>query len=994
MSRGEPTGQASVREAASGLWRGALKGVQVATLAAALVPLGSVPVTSTDQLIGSPRSALAQSGGCAGPGCTIDIPIPDGVSCDGGEGAIAVVSGGKAGVPQYGTLLVTSCVQFVFVPEIGPPPTAPGKLFFTDPLTATNVQTLTTNQPVLPRNSWSGWESLQLRPDKGDLLACTTIQSCDGEFCVSLPTIYSIEFNPFTGTPGNTTLVGNAPPGSSCKGISWDPGVISNASDDKFYQSGSSTDVLRYSSPGAVAESVPSGCFDPDPGGVAGVAVAGNNLFAACPFGEAPSGGSPTLRRLNKSDGAFLAALPIPLGTTRDIECDPGTFGSQNREVVWVSDEFRNAHAIEVPFGSCLPVPPPAACPTGSLDSDGDGLLDCWEDGSYWSDGLPGISFNGPYVVGNTDLTKRDLILCVDANNSGVVNPTTPTQLVSAYGAAGTDERFRECAHPKRQDVFVEVDYMEFHKPNVDAMLDVQAAFKAAPRANPAGHPSTATTNWATGIRLHIQVDEQLAHKSRIALVPCTDPKLAADGDAADFDAIKASNFGTVADRASANRRAAKRYAYHYSVFAHDQQPKAATPNTANTTSGCAEVLGNDFIVTLGSWAPRVNNHTNVGSRDHHAGTFMHELGHNLALRHSGEENAPNCNPAYTSVMSYTRQFSTPILNPPRPLDYSRAAFGLPMTLADGTQVMGLNESSLSESAGIGGFIGGWLAVGPRTGTLSTQGPKAVPVAADGSVNWNLLAPSNETVSRDISHATGTVAAPSGGCPTSRPTTPTAVYPTILNEILVGFNDWANIQFNFRASPDFADGVHFTIDAVNDGAGSSKADGTLSITLEEAREISGDFDEDGVLDIEDNCPLVANTDQADSDGDGIGDACAEASNAILEIKNGDRVNQNQALLQVVVFGSATLVASDIDPATAILRGTPATGAPWLVRVKTNGGKFDAKTEDVNRDGRLDLNLKFDLKPATPLPLGQTRVVFEARTTSGGLVRGEEVIHVR
>ena len=45
-------------------------------------------------------------------------------------------------------------------------------------------------------------------------------------------------------------------------------------------------------------------------------------------------------------------------------------------------------------------------------------------------------------------------------------------------------------------------------------------------------------------------------------------------------------------------------------------------------------------------------------------------------------------------------------------------------------------------------------------------------------------------------------------------------------------------------------------------------DGTARLT------ISGDRDGDGVDDRTDNCPLVPNADQVDTDGDRIGDACA------------------------------------------------------------------------------------------------------------------------
>ncbi len=45
------------------------------------------------------------------------------------------------------------------------------------------------------------------------------------------------------------------------------------------------------------------------------------------------------------------------------------------------------------------------------------------------------------------------------------------------------------------------------------------------------------------------------------------------------------------------------------------------------------------------------------------------------------------------------------------------------------------------------------------------------------------------------------------------------------------------------------------------------------VLIEGAVSSNADTDADGVLDHEDNCPAVANPDQADTDGDGLGDAC-------------------------------------------------------------------------------------------------------------------------
>ncbi len=90
---------------------------------------------------------------------------------------------------------------------------------------------------------------------------------------------------------------------------------------------------------------------------------------------------------------------------------------------------------------------------------------------------------------------------------------------------------------------------------------------------------------------------------------------------------------------------------------------------------------------------------------------------------------------------------------------------------------------------------------------------------------------------------------PSEGCPANS------------FELLRGYDDWDNLQYNFRASPDFADGIHLTAATV------------VELTREEALALSPDSDGDGVKDLADNCPFVANPLQEDSDGDGVGDAC-------------------------------------------------------------------------------------------------------------------------
>ena len=121
--------------------------------------------------------------------------------------------------------------------------------------------------------------------------------------------------------------------------------------------------------------------------------------------------------------------------------------------------------------------------------------------------------------------------------------------------------------------------------------------------------------------------------------------------------------------------------------------PVGRYPTGGLGSSGCAEVGGDDGVVTLGSFSSERSLATPAvwARTDEQAGTFMHEFGHLLGFRHGGDD-AVNCKPNYRSVMNYNRQFSgSPILG--RRLDYSRS------------EDLTLTESSLIEGAGIGGDL-------------------------------------------------------------------------------------------------------------------------------------------------------------------------------------------------------------------------------------------------------------------------------------------------
>ena len=252
------------------------------------------------------------------------------------------------------------------------------------------------------------------------------------------------------------------------------------------------------------------------------------------------------------------------------------------------------------------------------------------------------------------------------------------SDLAELYGHGGVDLRYWG-ASPKKQDLFVEADYYPGRKPTANAIQRVVDAFAAAPVSNPDG---------TTGVALHVDLNQQID---------------AADADAdlspvwTDFDVIKNKYFKS--------RRAPF---FHYTLFANN--------HSGGTSSGKARgIPAHDFVVTLGSWSPA------GGTELQQAGTFMHELGHNLGLRHGGNEDTPNYKANYFSVMNYTYQvYGLRVGSALEVLDYSRVKVG------------SVNEAAVNE-------VNAFSAVAPTTeAELALYGVRINGVWKTGNAGANL----------------------------------------------------------------------------------------------------------------------------------------------------------------------------------------------------------------------------------------------------------------
>ena len=301
-------------------------------------------------------------------------------------------------------------------------------------------------------------------------------------------------------------------------------------------------------------------------------------------------------------------------------------------------------------------------------------------------------------------------------------------------------------ADPCRKTIAVEIDFMNgaadghTHRPQAAAITQAINAFNAAPVAAVIPCPYVGFPAQPSGVNLVVDVSNAVAEQAVLSF-----------GNGYEIDRNGSFN-------------AARRPYFHYSLWVHDQA-------AGDSSSGlCCSGGTPDFLVSLGSWAGQ------NGTSQDQAGTFMHELGHALGLRHGGGDDV-NCKPNYLSIMNYPFQTRglTNATTGANFIDYSRAA--LPA----------LNEGALIENAGVsdGPLFTRWT---DPTGTTHTG-------RGDGALDWTWDTPQTinaGTVAVDLNADPGITrcGVDASGNPTPSP-----------GETLNGYDDWANLRYQAVLSP-------------------------------------------------------------------------------------------------------------------------------------------------------------------------------------------------
>ena len=650
------------------------------------------------------------------------------------------------------------------------------------------------------------------------------------------------------------------------------------------------------------------------------------------------------------------------------------------------------------------------------VDTDGDGVSDEWE--------IRIAAFGCP----RSWLFADDPNLDCDNDALPDLWETTGNIRLSDGTVAGFLDLPGKGADPLRKDVFVLVEWFEDKKNEIDDCYDyyvVESSREPGCNAidrdvkeshlvcsyNHSHKPSDAAIKlvkeafWENGIRLHVDYGGAIEEDSVNRPAPfCRWPWC-----------TKARLWSTVLDVQSRNGSAhfpeTYRRVYHYSLFMHDSTWYHAygVSNSIDPATG-AFVGGTEFVVTAGAAfdKERVNNvmagHWDrpvVGPNDQTiAYTFMHELGHNLTLRH-GANNDTNFKPNHISVMNYAFAFEG-LTRCRTALPYMSAVFG-PSTgdfcwpgALDYSHFGDGEISPLNEVEGIGELLPILKSSTDPAGDFVTKyfceidgNDVRRSGRIDMAVDWNCDSTIGRAEDADVN---------GDGCFTR----------------LTSVDEWKKMQFQVGAigpngrEADLTAPAADTIDEIDEPGHEEWLRSPV------VSRVAGDLDNDEEVDFDDLSIILADLGMAahaskcgaicDVNADGLiseADAAsveqicsypdcssADVLGLTVDIKPGGSpniINSNaRGVVPVAIITTSRYDAAEIDPASVRLEGVLATN-------KGKSGKVGAY-EDVDGDGDLDLVLHFPTQA-----LGLTRdskvATIKGMTYGGTRVMGADSVSI-
>jgi len=277
-------------------------------------------------------------------------------------------------------------------------------------------------------------------------------------------------------------------------------------------------------------------------------------------------------------------------------------------------------------------------------------------------------------------------------------------------------------ADPRHKDIFVELDFMPPHRLTLEAGRLITTAFANAPVTNPDG---------TTGIALHLDngADSVMNPRTGATWGGLSRQNALVHQDVlGSFGPTGQYDWGPFDDLKSTSLEPRRAGVFHYVISGHGHDGRS---------SGIArDIPSSDFLITLGAGCAAQNGGVDCTLDPMaQAGTLMHELGHNLGLRHGGADDLVR-KPNYLSVMNYAFQLTGLMRsNLTFFLDYSR--FTIP-----------LDERALNESSGFG-ITSGPAALLNTTGKCPT-GPQNVWAVSAGFTDFDCDSANGGVVSSDV----------------------------------------------------------------------------------------------------------------------------------------------------------------------------------------------------------------------------------------------------